>query len=265
MYNGRLDRFASENLVIHYSDAEKSAIDRSIGEILSCLKLHLSTEIDGVVKYGSYMRGTMLPRKFDASSDVDVLVVFKRQYSEYHFDTLRDHIRDALDQHYSKSEVYKDYPSVTLEMNHLKFDLNPATAADYPVGHYKLLCREDWIYTNPKELDLKVENANRLVPNNVLRKVIRLCKYWNKGYGKGAMTTYELEKFICENLPFRGFSSLRTYDGFLEMVEQICLIRREYWNSPALNMVRDIRHANQEEDSLGQKWRLNRLLPGVVE
>ena len=29
-------------------------------------------------------------------------------------------------------------------------------------------------------------------------------QYWNKGYGKGAMTTYDLEKFICENLPFRG-------------------------------------------------------------
>lgn len=264
MYNGKLDSFASEALVIHYSDAEKAAIDRSVDEISSCLKLHLSTEIDRVVKYGSYTRGTMLPRKYDAASDVDILVVFKQQYSAYNFETLRGHIRDALDQHYSRSEVYKDYPSVTLELNHLKFDLNPATALPYPVGHYKLLCRDNWIYTNPKELDSLVENSNRFTPNNVLRKVVRLCKYWNKGYGKGAMTTYDLEKFICENLPYRGCASLRTYDGFLEMVEQICMCRKEYLNSPALNMVRDIRRANQAGDAKGQEWRLNRLLPGVV-
>lgn len=262
MYNGRIEKFANEELVIHYSDSELALINRSLNGLIECLKKYLHDEIEDVLIYGSETRGTMLPRAYDNNSDVDILVEFKQESSHLAPDTLRNHIRTALENRYPRSEVYQDYPSISLELQHLKFDINPAIRVPYNSDYYQILCRGEWIITNPNELTDLVESTNKSIGGNLLRRVLRLCKYWNKSYGKGAMTSYDLEKFVCMNLPTVAYSG-RTYDAFLDMVEILASYRIEYQGSPALNMVRTIKEAKRSSDWWGQKWRLERLLPGI--
>ena len=70
--NSYLQNMASE-LVL--SDTEKSSITTSINAIKSRLDSYFSDVREKKI-FGSYVRGTILPRKADSESDIDLMVVF---------------------------------------------------------------------------------------------------------------------------------------------------------------------------------------------
>ena len=62
------------------STDEKESISTSIDTIKNRLGLYFTTDVEEKKVFGSYDRGTILPRKDDENSDVDLMVVFKNPY-----------------------------------------------------------------------------------------------------------------------------------------------------------------------------------------
>ena len=62
------------------SQTEKSNITTSIDTIKKRLDLYFSDITDKKV-FGSYVRGTILPRKIDEKSDIDLMIVFSNPYN----------------------------------------------------------------------------------------------------------------------------------------------------------------------------------------
>ena len=69
--------------------------------------------------FGSYIRGTILPRKADASSDIDIMVMFLNP-NGYKPQTFLNRLKNFAEHYYSTSEIYQSNPTVVLELNHMR-------------------------------------------------------------------------------------------------------------------------------------------------
>src|SRR6476620_2096322 len=125
--NSRLQLTAS-NLFIKYGSTEREYIDAKIINLKANLRSWFGNSISEILVIGSYKRDTILPRKFDDYSDVDILVVFSNAEQERTPETYRTRLKKFADTKYPTSKVIKDHPSVVLEMNKIKFDLVPSRA-----------------------------------------------------------------------------------------------------------------------------------------
>ncbi len=112
----------SSKLIIR--DTEKESIKKSYDTLCSRLKSYFGNEITFVKKFGSYQRNTILPRKNDDNSDVDVMVLFRDD--SYKPKTYLKKLRNFAEIYYSSSEIYPSHPTVVLELNHIKFELVPS-------------------------------------------------------------------------------------------------------------------------------------------
>lgn len=85
---GYLNRLANQAII---RDLEKETIGRSIGTLRQKLRRYFQRDITEQFPFGSYTRGTILPRCMDPSSDVDVMVVFAddRYRPQTYLDRLR--------------------------------------------------------------------------------------------------------------------------------------------------------------------------------
>ena len=75
--NYRLQTISS-NLFIKHNSTERVYIDGRISILTSNLKSYFGNSISDVKIFGSYKRDTILPRKFDENSDIDILVIFNQ-------------------------------------------------------------------------------------------------------------------------------------------------------------------------------------------
>lgn len=107
------------------SSTEKDHISTSVETIKTRLSLYFSTEVEEKKVFGSYVRGTILPRKADDKSDVDIMVVFKNP-DGYKPQTFLNRLLKFAEKYYSSSEIYQSSPTIVLELNHIKFELTPA-------------------------------------------------------------------------------------------------------------------------------------------
>ena len=186
----------SSSLII--KDDEKESITRSINSLRYRLNLYFGQEIEEQFCFGSYTRGTILPRKADENSDIDYMVVFKnsnRYKPEVFFRKLKNFVRHW----YSSSEIYRDSPTIVLNLNHIKFELVPAYNLDfYGINQYYIPAPRtsylDWILTNPNEFNKILTNKN-IDEKYYIKPVIRLLKYWNSLNGH-IYSSYELENHI---------------------------------------------------------------------
>lgn len=69
------------------STSEKDSITTSVNTIKSRLDGYFSDVVEKKV-FGSYFRETILPRKVDEKSDVDIMVVFNNPYDYFLLGTL---------------------------------------------------------------------------------------------------------------------------------------------------------------------------------
>lgn len=206
---------------IKIKDWERNSIDTSINTLSNKLSQYFDN-LESKFVFGSYDRKTILKRSVDSNSDVDYMVVFK-DGSEWTPQTLMNRLKRFAEDKYSKNEIYQSSPTVVLELNHIKFELAPAYRSwgtlyiPAPASDYS-----KWISTHPNTLkdDLNEKNKNN---QYLIRKLVRLMKYWNVNNNK-VYSSYELEKYIIDQSYWLS-SNIKEY--FYSVVESLGI-----WNLP---------------------------------
>ena len=203
---------------IKIQDPERLGIDRSVNNLSAKISYSLNN-VQNKFVFGSYDRKTILKRYYDSNSDVDYMIVFS-DASQYTPQAMMNRIKSFVQINYSRSEIYQSSPTIVLELNHIRFELIPAYEnwgtlyIPAPASDYSR-----WISTYPNQLKNDLNNKNQS-NNYLIRKLIRLLKYWNVKNNK-VYSSYELEKlvidtnyFFCYNLKeylFKTIDNLPTY------------------------------------------------------
>ena len=195
----------SSKLVI--KDDEKSKISTSVTSIKSKLKDYFGSEIIDIVVFGSYTRGTILPRKADEESDIDVMVVFEYNSNQYKPQTYLNRLKQFAIEYYSRSEIHQDSPTIVLELQHIKFELVPAYIPfSYSKGVYNIPNGPNqWIITKPNDFNNTLIECNKF-NNSMIKPIIRLIKRWNVTNNGRNMQSYQIEKKIAENMYYARIS-----------------------------------------------------------
>lgn len=267
--NGLLTLFAQQELVLGYNTTERDKIKSSLSHLEGVLKNKLGNEISEIIRFGSFTRNTILPRKYDPQSDVDLMVVFKDDSKKP--ETYRTKLRDVLDQAYPNSLSKKDFPVVKLELNHIMFDLVPAIkkAKLWNGYNYYIPNRnnflDDWQITYPNDINEAIQNKNQQYGNNIVRNVIRLCKHWNAS-AKYPFESYVLEKWIIDRWFFPGDN---LYDKFLSVLTDLVYDKAYKKYNEVENIINQInKHIgnwlNQPNEEKQIEWLL-KLLPGLKQ
>lgn len=214
--NSRLQSIASD-LFIKYASTERTYINEKIENLKKNLNDWFGNSISEIIVFGSYKRDTILPRKFDEYSDVDILVVFSNAEQERTPETYRTRLKKFAENKYSTSTVLKDHPSIILEMNKIKFDLVPSRKSNtWFSTTYQIPDKSGyWMDTDPIGFNAKVTEANTKY-NYIVKPLIRLFKRWN-AYNNYPFSTFELEQKISQ----MNFSGDNYEKGFLYIIDQL--------------------------------------------
>lgn len=193
-------RNLSQDLYISHGSGERISIQKSIGTIKTRLSYNFSVKMQSVDIFGSYQRGTILPRKYDERSDIDLLIMFNTtNFRELTAATYRNQLKDFANKYYSSSQVKKDYPTVVLDLQIIKFDLVPCIYSKGYFGsgtYYIPDSSNDWQETDPYNFNHRLSESNRKY-NYIVKPIIRLMKYWNANAGY-PIASYDLEQDIAE-------------------------------------------------------------------
>lgn len=202
-----LDELASK---LNLKQEEKDKVDKSIDTLASRLVSYFNNnELNGHFKFGSYTRGTILPRKADTYSDVDYMVIFNNP-NNYKPQTLLNHLKEFVNYYYKSSEIYQSHPTIVLELNHIKFELVPAKRDSWGDIFIpsKASLFEEWMKTDPNTFNKKLSDKNGS-NNYEIKPLVRLMKYWNRLNGNH-LSSYLLENWIVENY-YWGCSNIKDY------------------------------------------------------
>lgn len=258
--NTVLQTFSQQELILSHNDAERDRILASLNQLEKVLKDKLQGNIYQFLRFGSYTRNTILPRKYDPQSDIDLMVIFNTFNGVKTAGTYRKYLLDVVTNSYPNSISKKDFPVVKLELNHIMFDIVPAYISENFLGktYYIPDNRDGWRSTVPNDLNTNLADTNQRIGNNIIRNIIRLCKHWN------ASANYPLESYLMEkqilNITFWGGED--TYSGFLKVMDSIAGNRAGV--SQALDNIEKYKGswttaANEQKQF---EW-LQKLLPGL--
>ncbi|MGL6107713.1 SMODS domain-containing nucleotidyltransferase [Romboutsia sp.] len=254
----------SSNLIIR--DSEKEGITRSINTLQTRLRAYFGAEIEEQFCFGSYTRGTILPRKADESSDIDYMVVFNNGFG-YKPETFFRKLKDFAKAKYSTSEIYRDSPTIVLELNHIKFELVPAYSSSlYWSKQYNIPAPRssyaDWMPTDPNGFNSKLTGKNTS-EKSLIKPLVRLLKYWNTRNGH-VYSSYELEQHIID----QGYwfdNNLRDY--FYTAVASLQTFGLSYTDANKVNSfknkVSQIRDYEQRGYEANAESELKTLLPNI--
>jgi hypothetical protein len=196
------------------SASEQSSIATSITTLQSRMSLHFdSGAIAQHFRFGSSTRGTILPRSMDEQSDIDYMVVFSDGSATPQ--TYLNRLKTFVEKRYGSSEIYQSSPTIVLELNHIKFDLVPATKSwlgelQIPNG------ASGWMTTNPNDFNATLDAKNK-EHKSLIKPTVRLFKYWNATAGF-PFQSFEMEKWAC-GLSFWFLSNQKDY--FLAVIENL--------------------------------------------
>lgn len=199
------------------SSSEKDSITTSINTLETRLTSYFGNDIEEKFKFGSYTRGTILPRKVDDDSDIDYMVVFDNS-NNYKPQTFLDRLKRFSEAKYSTSEIYQSSPTIVLELNNIKFELVPAYKS---YGTYYIPdSNGGWMATYPNDFNDKLTEAN----NNCSYKIkplVRLIKHWNVNVNYHDLVSYKIEERIAYNMNYAYYSCTNYTDyvkrAFAEM------------------------------------------------
>lgn len=196
------------------SSSEQSSITTSITTLQSRMALHFdSGAITQHFRFGSSTRGTILPRSMDEQSDIDYMVVFSDGTATPQ--TYLNRLKSFVEKRYGSSELYQSSPTIVLELNHIKFDLVPATKnwlgeLQIPNGS------GGWMTTNPNDFNATLEAKNK-EHKSLIKPTIRLFKYWNATAGF-PFQSFEMEKWVC-GMSFWFLTNQKDY--FFTVIENL--------------------------------------------
>lgn len=259
--NNKLVTFAQNELVLSRNETEREKIKASLDQLEKVLKNRLGSNIKEFVRFGSFTRNTILPRKYDPESDVDLMVIFNTTGGARTPGTYRKWLLDVVSVAYPNSVSKKDFPVVKLLLNHIMFDIVPAVTEEYFWGtksYYIPGSVDSWRNTMPNDINNGLASKNTLHGYNVIRNTIRLCKHWNAAAGY-PLESYPMEKNII-NLIYWGTED--TYECLLKTLNIIA------GNRPGVRQALD--NIQKYKGAWGQpaneakqlEW-LQKLLPGL--
>ncbi|QJX81371.1 SMODS domain-containing nucleotidyltransferase [Priestia megaterium] len=193
--NSHLNDLSSK---LNLKQDEKDKVKRSIDTLSDRLNSYFDGQLRGHFKFGSFTRGTILPRKADEESDIDYMVIFTNPYN-YKPQTLLNHLKKFVNYYYHSSEIRQSHPTIVLELNHIKFELVPAKKDVWDDIYIPSRSSffEEWIKTDPNAFNKKLTDAN-VRQYNQIKPLVRLMKYWNRLNGS-YRSSYELENWIVQN------------------------------------------------------------------
>jgi predicted nucleotidyltransferase len=205
------------DLFIKYDSDERTYIEERVKNFKISLKKYFGSNISDVVLFGSFKRDTILPRKFDQESDIDVLIVFSDTEQGFTPETYRNRLRRFAETSYFSSKVIKDHPSIVLEMRNIKFDLVPCKIeSGFWSPTYQIPSKSSsWMDTDPKGFNEKLTEANNKF-NSIVKPIIRLLKRWN-AYENYPYLSFELEKILAD----MNFSGDNYQTGFIYAIKNL--------------------------------------------
>jgi hypothetical protein len=173
------------------SATEQTSINTSIATLQTRLNSYFGANLSTHFRFGSSTRGTILPRRMDADSDIDYMIVSKE--GGYTPQTYLNRLRKFVDTYYASSDVKQSSPTIVLELNHIKFDLVPALSSTW--GGYQIPDGPNaWQATNPNDFNASL-TAKNTSSQSLIKPTIRLMKYWNAVNGY-VFDSFSLEKWI---------------------------------------------------------------------
>lgn len=265
--NGYLMRVARAAFV---QGEEKQSIQRSFGRLRLLLKRHFKKQINDSFPFGSFSRGTILPRRLDSRSDVDFMVVFDDDGSRPQ--TYIDRLRRFVEANYKQSEIRQSHPTVQLNLNHITFDIVPAISAFWYGYNIPLQSTDftDWMGTDPKGFNVDLSQANQ-ENKNLIKPLTRVMKYWNASSGY-PFDSYLLEQRIVEHVDHGFFLRRRplfikefVYDFSQNGITDLLDLWDAKWKVGAVSRLRssidNIREAEQRLNIPEAVSHLEKLLP----
>jgi len=213
-------RTLASSFYLKNNSDEVKRIDNSISNLYKNLDANLGKKINRRFIFGSYDRDTILPRKFDKHSDVDIMVIFNHTDYERDPETYRRWLHSFAEDFYKDrygSKVVKTFPTVTLELGSIKYDLVPAKEETNFFGT-KIISipgTNGWRSTDPNDVKQKLTAANTRF-NNVVRPIIRLMKAWN------CYNDYPFDSYLLElKITSIGFGGNNVESGFFYAANNI--------------------------------------------
>jgi predicted nucleotidyltransferase len=262
--NNHLRRISSE-LFIKYDAEERRKINVSIDNITTRFEESFDDEISEIILFGSYTRDTILPRRFDAHSDIDILIQFNTEdYDKLTPNSYRNQLKKFAEQNYPHSIVAKDHPSIVLELNHIKFDLVPSIFDNgFFYDSVEIPNKKGgWMETEPERFKKKLTEANTRY-NSVVKPIIRLLKYWNASH-EYPYFSFELEIAVSE----MNFNNDNYETGFLHAIKKLQSSELPEWAVRKVDMLKTtakrINECLENEKIQKAKDQLDRILPGFL-
>ena len=197
--NSYLQNLASD-LVL--SSSEKDHVSTSLDTIKRRLSSYFGSEVKEKKVFGSYYRETILPRKTDENSDIDLMVVFENS-NGYKPQACLNKLKSFTEHYYSSSEIYQSSPTIVLELKHIKFELTPAYNA-WGSYYYIPKNQSEWMTTDPDGFSDPLVECNK---NNgfKIKPIVRLLKHWNIDKNSRDMASFELEETVANEMKYAYF------------------------------------------------------------
>ncbi|MDR3629758.1 MAG: hypothetical protein P4L42_05415 [Desulfocapsaceae bacterium] len=190
------------------SDVEIDGISVSISTLSSRLGAYFGDDAKGNFVFGSYHRGTILPRKADSNADVDYMIVFNSDDGQEKPQEYLDRLKNFAWKNYLPSERTESGSAIVLMLNHTKFKLVPAiffVGCQIPSPSSSW---GGWMYTDPVGDGQKIQEKDKAT-NYKIKPLVRLIKYWNASQGH-LFTSFSLE----QNIVSRNFDSCITLKDY---------------------------------------------------
>jgi len=260
--NGELTRLANEYYISNDSTEGKSIVS-SLGFLTTKLKTHFGSDLKEILEFGSYKRDTILPRKYDDKSDVDLMLIFNHKAINVNPSTYRKHLHDFCDKYYANSTVYKSKPTVVLELVKIKYDLVPAYQSESIWSNslitYIPQADTQWMTTDPHGFNktLTDKNSNN---SSLIKPLIRLMKAWNAKAG------YPIESFALEKeIVAMGYFCNTLEDYFFYFINNMTKYRDTTTASSKVVSLKEnaekVRQALRSENSSQARTWLAHILP----
>ncbi|MGH1232932.1 SMODS domain-containing nucleotidyltransferase [Bacillus toyonensis] len=126
--------------------------------------------------------------------------------------TLLKYLKDFMYCYYQRSEIYRDSPTMVLELNHIKFELVPAIQDEH--GNFLIPSKTNflsrWMPTDPLGFNAKLTRVN-VYNSSKIKPLVRLMKYLNRNKLNGYLSSYELENLLVQKFDYNSKSSLKEY------------------------------------------------------
>lgn len=259
-------RTLSANYYLKNSSVETQKINTSVNSLRKNLNSYFGNSIDRSFTFGSYERDTILPRKYDRKSDVDVMVVFKD--SSYTPETYRNQLKRFADKYYAlryNSAVVKSFPTITVQLNNINYDLVPAKEENTFWSGNKLQIpgNNGWRETNPHDVKENLTKANTRY-NSIVRPLVRLMKAWNCNNG------YPYDSYLLElEITNMNFSGDTIQTGLFYIASTLSLspgdsLTRRVKVAALKTCLAEVKQALDNDSLIRAKLRLHKLFPYTV-